>query len=183
MSTTILFVPGLRGHVGDHWQSHAARALPGSRTVPPLEANGLSRPARVAALDAARLAIEGEVVIAAHSAGCLMVAHWAQAPSRAIKGALLATPADIEHPLPPGYPEPQALADGGWLPIPRVRLPFTTLVVASRNDPLADFDRVAGMATDWGAELIDAGNVGHLNPPSGFGPWPQSLEFIARLAA
>ncbi|MBS0254647.1 MAG: alpha/beta hydrolase [Proteobacteria bacterium] len=182
MSATVLFVPGLRDHVEDHWQSHAARARPGAATVAPLTEDRLSLAARVAALDAALAAIPGEVVIAAHSAGCLMVAAWTMAPTRAIRGALLATPADVERPLPPGYPDPAALAGGGWVPIPRVALPFPAIVAASRNDPLADFDRVAALAEAWGAELHDAGAVGHLNPPAGFGPWPGADALLARLA-
>jgi len=179
---TVLFVPGLRDHVEDHWQTHAARALPGSVTVEPLTIDRLSRAARVAAVDAALRAIEGEVVIAAHSAGCLMVAAWALAPSRRIKGALLATPADVENPLPPGYPAYDDLDANGWVPIPRAPLPFPTIVAASRNDPLAGYDKVAELAASWGAELFDAGHVGHLNPPAGFGPWPTGLELIARLS-
>lgn len=181
MSATVLFVPGLRDHVEDHWQTHAARAFPGSVTVAPLTQDRLSRAARVAALDAALRAIDGDVVLAAHSAGCLMVAHWALAPTRPIKAALLATPADVEHPLPPGYPSFADLSANGWLPIPQAKLPFPALVVASRNDPLAGFDRVASMARDWGAELHDAGEVGHLNPPAGFGPWPDGLRLIEQL--
>ncbi len=181
MSATVLFVPGLRDHVEDHWQTHAARAFPGSVTVAPLTQDRLSRAARVAALDAALHAIEGEVVLAAHSAGCLMVAHWALAPTRPIKAALLATPADVEHPLPPGYPSFEELSANGWLPIPQAKLAFPALVVASRNDPLAGFDRVAGMARDWGAELHDAGEVGHLNPPAGYGPWPDGQRLIEQL--
>lgn len=182
MTATVLFVPGLRDHVEDHWQTHAARALPGSVTVEPLTTDRLSRAARVAALDAALRSIEGEVVIAAHSAGCLMVAHWAANPSRAIKGALLATPADVEHPLPPGYPSPEDLEFGGWRPIPRRHLPFPAIVAASRNDPLARYQRVADLALAWGAVVHDAGDVGHLNPPAGFGPWPEGLALIDRLA-
>ncbi|NBW74370.1 MAG: alpha/beta hydrolase [Sphingomonadaceae bacterium] len=181
MSATVLFVQGLRDHVEDHWQTHAARAFPGSVTVAPLTQDRLSRASRVAALDAAVHAIDGEIVLAAHSAGCLMVAHWALAPTRPIKAALLATPADVEHPLPPGYPSLEDLAANGWLPIPRANLPFPALVVASQNDPLAGFDRVAGMARDWGAELHDAGEVGHLNPPAGFGPWPEGHRLIEQL--
>ena len=181
MKLTVLFVPGLRDHVEDHWQTHAARALPGSVTVPPLTSDRLSRQARVAALDAALQGIEGEVVIAAHSAGCLMVAHWALSPTRRIKGALLATPADVERPLPPGYPTLEELAEGGWLAIPRQPLPFPAVVAASRNDPLADYARVAELADSWGARLHDAGQVGHLNPPAGFGPWPEGLDLIAAL--
>ncbi len=99
---TVLFVPGLREHVEDHWQTHAAKALSRSVTVEPITTNRLSRDARVAALDSALNAIDGDVVIAAHSAGCLMVARWAQNPTRPIRGALLATPADVENPLPAG---------------------------------------------------------------------------------
>ncbi len=183
MSVTVLFVPGLRDHVEDHWQTHAARALPGSVTVPPLTTDRLSCAARVAAVDAALQAIEGDVVIAAHSAGCLMVAQWALAPSRPIKGALLATPADVENPLPPGYPSFADLSDNGWVPIPRQPLPFPTLVAASRNDPLASFDKIASLAASWNAQLLDAGEVGHLNPPAGFGPWPAGLDLIRQLAA
>lgn len=182
MTATVLFVPGLRDHVEDHWQTHAARALPGSITVEPLTTDRLSCAARVAAVDAALAGIEGDVVIAAHSAGCLMVAHWAQHPTRKIKGALLVTPADVENPLPPGYPSLDDLADNGWMPIPRMPLPFPALVVASRNDPLGAFDRIAELARNWEARLYDAGDVGHLNPPAGYGPWDQALELIADVA-
>ena len=32
---TVVLVPGLRGHVEDHWQTRLAASLPGARTVPP----------------------------------------------------------------------------------------------------------------------------------------------------
>jgi predicted alpha/beta hydrolase family esterase len=179
---TVLFVPGLRDHVEDHWQTHAARALPGSVTVEPLTRDRLSRAARVETLDTALQAIKGDVVIAAHSAGCLMVAHWATRPTRAIRGALLATPADVEQPLPPAYPRPEELEAGGWVPMARARLPFPAIVAASRNDPLADYGRVEDLAVGWGAKLLDVGSVGHLNPPAGFGPWLRGLELIVQLA-
>lgn len=183
MKATVLFVPGLRDHVEDHWQTHAARAIPGSVTVDPLTGDRLSLAARVAALDAALNAIRGEVVIAAHSAGCLMVAQWARNPTRYVRAALLATPADVENPLPPGYPALADLTAHGWCPIARQRLPFRATVVASRNDPLAAFERVAGLAQSWGARLHDAGDVGHLNPPAGFGPWDDALPLIIQVAA
>ncbi|MEY4239130.1 MAG: hypothetical protein RL339_1731, partial [Pseudomonadota bacterium] len=73
------------------------------------------------------------------------------------------------------------LSANGWLPIPRQPLPFPAVVVASRNDPLAGFERVEGLARAWGAELHDAGAVGHLNPPAGFGPWPAGYRLIEQL--
>ena len=178
---TVLFVPGLRDHVEDHWQTHLAREIAGSKTVPPLIKDRLSLRARVEVLDEALQAIAGDVILAAHSAGVLMIAHWAQNPTRAIRAALLATPADIETPLPEGYPTFQELTQNGWLPIPRAPLPFRSIVVASRNDPLAKFERVKSFAESWQATLVDGGEIGHLNPATGFGPWPAAHELIAQL--
>ena len=180
---TVVFVPGLRDHVAEHWQTLLAADIAGSVTVEPLTHDRLSRDARVAALDAALANIEGDVVIAAHSAGSLMVANWALCPTRNIRGALLATPADVECPLPPGYPTFDELNANGWVPIPRQRLPFPAIVAASRNDPLAQYEKVAGLARAWGAELHDAGEVGHLNPAGGFGPWDGAMPLLKRLAA
>jgi len=179
---TVLFVPGLRDHVAQHWQTLLAAEIPGSVTVEPLQVDRLSRDARVRALDEALSAIPGEVIIAAHSAGALMVANWALRPTRTIRGALLATPADVENPLPEGYPSFGDLNANGWMPIPREALPFPAIVSASRNDPLAQFEKVAGLARAWGAELHDAGDVGHLNPAAGYGPWPEARQLLEKLA-
>ena len=180
---TVLLVPGLRDHVADHWQTLLAAELPGSVTVEPLTEDRLSRAARVKALDEALSRIEGDVVIAAHSAGALMVVNWAMAPTRKIRGALLATPADVENPLPPGYPAFDDLKANGWVPIPRQSLPFPAIVAASQNDPLAQFEKIAGLAHAWGAELHDVGEVGHLNPAAGYGPWDGALPLLERLAS
>lgn len=181
--TTVLIVPGLREHVPDHWQTLLAAGLARVRTVPPLEQDKLSCAARVDALERTLRAIDGPVILVAHSAGVLMVAHWAHTTvwRRQIQGALLATPADVEHPFPAGYPSTDALRENGWLPIPRSRLPFPSLLAASRNDPLCAFERAQGLAQDWGSELEDLGEVGHLNPAAGYGEWPQSLALIRRL--
>ena len=183
MTSTILFVPGLRDHVADHWQTLLAQELEGAHTVPPLEQDKLSLAARVEALDRSLRAIEGPVILVAHSAGCLIAVHWAQRRSRRIEAALLATPPDIETPLPAGYPTPEQLQSGGWLPVPREPLPFPSLVATSTNDPLGALDRVSGLARAWGSRQVDLGAVGHLNPASGYGPWPAARSLIAQLQA
>ena len=183
MRSTVLFVPGLRDHVADHWQTLLAAEIPGARTVAPLEHDKLSCAARVEALDRAIAGIDGPVILVAHSAGVLMVAHWAQRHRRAIRGALLATPADAETPFPAGYPTLAELQANGWLPIPRDPLPFPAILAASENDPLARFDRATELARDWGARLISLGAVGHLNPAAGFGPWPAAKRHIEDLDA
>jgi predicted alpha/beta hydrolase family esterase len=178
---TVLIVPGLRDHVAEHWQTLLQARLPKSASVPPLEQDKLSCAARVAALDEAIARIEGPIVLVAHSAGVLITVHWALRHNRPIQGALLATPADLETPMPAGYPTRDALEQNGWLPNPRKPLPFPSILGVSRNDPLATFDRAAAMAADWGSRLVDLGEVGHLNPAAGYGEWPQAETLIREL--
>lgn len=179
---TVLLVPGLRDHVEQHWQTWLQANDPAMCSVPPMGRDDLSCARRVAAIEQAAQAINGPLLLVAHSAGCLMVAHWARQTRRAVHGALLAAPPDFESPMPEGYPTLDQLQAGGWLPVPRQRLPFRSLVGLSRNDPLARFERAAALAADWGSRTLDLGEVGHLNPASGFGPWPQALDLIAQLS-
>jgi predicted alpha/beta hydrolase family esterase len=178
---TILLVPGLRDHVEEHWQTLLEKKIPGARSVPPLEHDKLSRDARVEALEKALSEIDGPVILVAHSAGVMITVNWAQKYSRPIHGAVLAAPADVESPMPAGYPTVDVLRDNGWCPIPRDRLPFPTIVAASTNDPLCAFERAAGFARDWGSRFVDVGAVGHINPASGFGEWPQAEDLIRQL--
>ena len=178
---TILIVPGLRDHVEDHWQTLLERKIPNARSVAPLECDKLSRDARVAALDAALKAIEGPVILVAHSAGVLTTVHWARHHDRPIKGALLAVPPDFDSPLPDGYPTQDVLREHHWLPLPRQPLPFPSIVAASTNDPLARIEFVSQLAAAWGSRLVELGPVGHLNPASGYGEWMRAGEFIAEL--
>lgn len=179
--TTVLIVPGLRDHVPEHWQTLLEAKLPNARTVPRRDHDKLSRAAWVAELDRAVAAIDGPVILVAHSAGVMITVHWAQRHARPIKGALLATPPDLETPMPAPYPAQQDLLEGGWLPTPLLPLPFRSIVAASTNDPLAKFERVAQFAAAWGSELVDLGAVGHLNPAAGYGEWPRALEFVKAL--
>jgi predicted alpha/beta hydrolase family esterase len=179
---TVLIVPGLRDAVAEHWQTLLAAQLPRVACVPPMGREDLDCARRVAAIEAAAQAIEGPIVIVAHSGGCIMVAHWAQQTKRAVHAALLATPPDFERPMPAGYPSIEALQAGGWLPVPRTRLPFRSLVAASRNDPLGAHERVSELASDWGSALLNLGEVGHLNPASGYGEWPLAEGLVSMLS-
>lgn len=179
---TVLIVPGLRDHVAQHWQTLLAARLPRVRQVPPMGREDLDCARRVEAIDRELAAIEGPVIVVAHSGGAIMFAHWASRHRRPIQGALLATPPDFEQPMPEGYPTMDELRAGGWLPVPRSPLPFPSIVAASRNDPLGRFARVAELARAWGSRFVDLGEVGHLNPASGYGEWPRAEELIGELA-
>jgi predicted alpha/beta hydrolase family esterase len=174
MTPTVVIVPGLRDHIAHHWQTLLEAKLPKVVTVPRLTPGTLSRAVWIAK-------VAGPIIFVAHSAGVMITVHWAQTYFRPILGALLATPPDFENPLPEGYPTVEQLKTHGWLPTPRARLPFTSIVAASTNDPLARYERAAELASAWGSRLVNIGAVGHLNPAAGFGEWPQAEKLIRKL--
>jgi predicted alpha/beta hydrolase family esterase len=168
---TTVIVPGLRGPVEDHWQTLLAAKLPNAVVVPSFGRDKRDLAGRVADLHQVVSDAEGPVVIVAHSAGVLTTVHWAVQHDLPVRGALLATPPVLAKPLGSQYPSLEDLEASGWLPIPLARLPFSSIVAASTNDELGDFERVRALAEAWGSSFIDVGPVGHLNPASGFGEW------------
>jgi predicted alpha/beta hydrolase family esterase len=175
---TVVLVPGLRGHVEDRWQTRLAASLPGARTVPPLGRTDPGLHARVTLLDRVVEDVAGPVVLVAHSTGVLVAVQYM--PTRVV-GALLATPPVFATELPPEYPTILQLRADGWLPIPRSPLPFPSIVAASTDDPLGNPVRLRSLAAAWGSRVHDLGAVGHLNPASGFGDWPEAVELIDQL--
>ena len=181
---TVVLVPGLRGHVEDHWQTRLAARLPGAWTVPPLGRAEPSLQIRVRLLDHIVEDVDGPVVIVAHSAGVLATVHWAATYTGAkVVGALLVTPPAFADPLPPEYPSVGELRDQGWLPVPRRPLPFPSILATSTDDALGNPVRLRAMANAWGSREHSLGAVGHLNPASGFGEWPEAPALIGRLTA
>ena len=74
-SPTVLIVPGLRDHMPEHWQTFLESELANARCVPRMDGDKhkLSCAAWVAKLDDSLAQIEGPVILAAHSAGCMIV--------------------------------------------------------------------------------------------------------------
>jgi predicted alpha/beta hydrolase family esterase len=181
---TVVLVPGLRGHVEEHWQTRLAATLPTARTVRPLGRNEPSLAARVSLLDRIVEDVDGPVVIVAHSAGVLATVHWtATYTGTSVVGALLATPPAFAAPLPAEYPSIDELRHNGWLPIPRRPLPFASILATSTDDALGNPVRLRAMANAWGSREHSLGAVGHLNPASGFGEWPEAMSLIEQLTA
>ena len=180
---TIVLVPGLRGHVTDHWQTRLEAARPNAVSVPGLGSSYPNLDDRIALLNRVIEDVHGPVTIVAHSAGVLTTVHWAARHTAAVSGALLVTPPDLAAPLPEPYPALAELRDNGWLPIPTAPLPFPSIVAASTNDPLGDHERLRGLAQAWGSRFHSLGAVGHLNPASGYGEWPTASTLLDELAA
>lgn len=68
-------------------------------------------------------------------------------------------------------------------PYPRKKLPFPSVVIASRNDEFCQFSVAENLANDWGALFVDAGQSGHINAESGHGPWPEGLMVLSHFLA
>jgi len=184
---TILILPGINDSGPAHWQSLWEASIPGARRVPQADWDNPVCAAWVAELvreveEAPREAGAG-VVLVAHSLGCLLVAHALAADAsrdvlaRRVRGALLVAPPD-----PDAITFPADIARG-FDPLPLAPLPFPSLLVASRDDPYADFAFARRAASAWGSELIDAGARGHLNAESGLGDWPEGRRLLDRLIA
>jgi predicted alpha/beta hydrolase family esterase len=129
----------------------------------------------VANLDAAVVAAGPEAILVAHSAACALVAHWAAAHDRPVRGALLVAPSDVEAPSYPAGPT-------GFAPMPLSPLPFATTVVASTDDPYVSLDRARLFAARWGSQFVVIGAAGHINTASGLGAWPAGLDLLAEVA-
>jgi predicted alpha/beta hydrolase family esterase len=185
---TVVIVPGLRGHVEEHWQTLLAARLPQVRIVSSYDRDKRDLAGRVGDLQRVVEEVDGPVTLVAHSAGCLTAVHWAQrtwaqGTCLPVRGALLATPPDLARPLPAEYPTLEELRESGWLPIPLDRLPFPSIVAGSSNDALGDEQRVRALATAWESHYIDVGPVGHLNPAAGYGEWSLAEALLDALDA
>ncbi len=170
----LLFVSGPGNSGPGHWQTRWLERLSTGRLV---EQEDWERPLlagwtqRIA--DAVSAAAR-PVVLIGHSLGVPAIVHAASAfQAGRVRGAFLVAPPSEENLLIiPGI-------DPAFMPFPRDPLPFPSLLVASRNDSLADYSSSEELALDWGASIVDAGDAGHLNSESGHGPWPEGLMRFA----
>ena len=71
----------------------------------------------------------------------------------------------------------------GFAPVPRERLPFPSMLLASADDPYCRPERARHFAAAWGSELVEVGPAGHINAESGHGPWPDGVLRFGRFLA
>ncbi|MDX2258288.1 MAG: alpha/beta hydrolase [Hyphomicrobiaceae bacterium] len=173
----LLIVPGWSGSGPDHWQSRWARHFQTARVVeqedwfaPDLES--WTQRLMEAVGQAAR-----PVILIGHSLGVATIVHAARAlPPEKVAGAFLVAPADVDNaarwPVTQGYTFD---ASTGFAPLPRGPIPFPAVLVASGSDPYCSLGRARELASAWGAALVEAGDLGHINVASGHGPWPEGI--------
>ena len=180
----ILILPGHAGSGPEHWQSRMVARLSTARVVEQPDWNFPSLAIAVDHLVAAVAKSSRPMVLVAHSAGTVLVAHAVPRLVRMgltgqIKGAFL-----VSVPLASALSDLPHI-DPAFAQVPRDPLPFPSTIVASSNDPFGSLENTADMALAWGSKLIEAGEQGHINTASGHGPWPEGMMafagFLSRL--
>jgi uncharacterized protein len=167
----LLIVPRHGGADGGDWPSRWLAKLSTAKFVAPDDPRELSRAAWIAAIRDAAKAATRPVLFVGHGLGAAAVVDAAPALKGVdVRGAVLVVPPDEDA--------VRRIAGHEWR-MPRAKLPWPSLVVASRNDPDGSYLAVAALAADWGAELIDAGLAGGIDAASGHGPWPEGLMRLA----
>jgi predicted alpha/beta hydrolase family esterase len=175
---TTLILPGLGSSGPEHWQSRWERLDPALVRVEQAEWDAPRCADWVATVDAAIAHADEPVVLVAHSSSCALIAHWVQATDAAaharVRGALLVGPSD---PTGPHYPA----GPTGFAPVPLVRLPFASIVVASTDDIYVTLERAREYASAWGSRFESLGARGHINAASGLGDWPEGRVWLDEL--
>jgi uncharacterized protein len=164
-AAAVLVLPGYGDSGPDHWQSRWEAADPRFRRVAQRDWLEPKLDDWLAVLDRAVSACAAPPILVAHSLGCVLVAHWVQRTGRSAAAALLVAPADTDA---------LALvldAVESFRPVPLVRLPFPTIVVASDDDIYVTRERAEVFARAWGSRFVGLSGVGHINSESGVGDW------------
>ena len=168
----VLNIPGWKNSRAGHWQTIWEADDP--QTFSRIEQDEWHNPQKtewVKRIGETVSQAGSEVIITAHSIGVTAFLHAVQAYDLKVKGALLVAPSDPEH--PDSIPEIKNFA-----PIPRKRLPFPAIVVASIDDPGMDYKKISRLVVEWRCTLSILENAGHIEAKSGFGKWPEGKRLL-----
>lgn len=171
----ILIVPGLGDSGPEHWQSRWQERLSTARRVLQDNWEKPDRHAWSARVAEAVNEATRPVVLIAHSLGIPAVINAIPRFATDVRGALLVAPPDLES----KKLKPRSLKTFG--PYSRDPLPFPSITIGSRTDPFCDLAVAEDLAAAWGSLFIDAGEAGHINAESGYGPWPEGSVTFAKL--
>jgi predicted alpha/beta hydrolase family esterase len=70
----------------------------------------------------------------------------------------------------------------GFAPVPPSVRGRRVLVVSSSDDHYGNVQWIRGLAKDYGAELIELVDAGHINADSGFGEWQEGWMRVSAFA-
>jgi predicted alpha/beta hydrolase family esterase len=172
--STILLIPGIGNSGLQHWQTIWGRRYGFAR----VKQQEWETPACADWVETLNGYIEqydpSNLILVAHSAACVVLFHWVEQYNITVKAALLVAPADADAPtFPPGAT--------GFSPVPLIKLPFPSIVVASTNDHFVTLERAQQFADAWGSEFVNIGDAGHIYVGSGYVDWDAGLNILKKL--
>lgn len=173
-----LVLPGLGNSGVDHWQSYWCMAFRNASRVLQDDWDNPKLDDCLANLDAAIARGTRPAVLICHSLSCSLAAHWAAGnrPGR-VAAMFLVAPSDVEDPKH----TPDCVRN--FAPMPLLKCPVPSLVVASTDDPYVTIHRAEAFAQSWGADFCNVGELGHINSASRLQVWPQGLLLLGQLLA
>jgi predicted alpha/beta hydrolase family esterase len=176
MNYTLLIVPGLGDSQKEHWQNYWLAKYENSQKV---TQNDWDRPILsdwLQNLNAAIAAVDGKIIVVAHSLAVSLVAHWSMKNNtQKIAGALLVAAADVDsHSHTPKE-------TWNFSPIPISKLDYPSIVVTSSNDPYISVERAQFLAEQWGSAFVNIGPKGHLNSDSQLEYWEEGQAILKSL--
>jgi predicted alpha/beta hydrolase family esterase len=168
-------IPGFGNSGPQHWQTYFERSGENFQRIEQEEWNAPACKDWILTIDKAITGYDpATIIFIGHSLGCATIAHWAKKYNKKIKAAMLVAPSDIES---PHYTFPI----NGFNPIPKDKINFPTIVIASADDQWVSLDRAKHFADNWGSKFINIGNAGHINAASGHYEWQEGLEILKTL--
>jgi uncharacterized protein len=178
----VCVLPGYANSGPGHWQSRWEADDPMFVRVMMPDWEHADCEAWCNTLDVVIAAAEEEpLLIAAHSLGCLTTVFWATRRARPEQLAKVAGALFVAVPDPAGATFPPDAH--GYADVPRERLPFPTIVVASTDDPYSSIGFAQRCAQAWGSRFVDIGARGHINAESGLGDWDEGRRLLTSLLA
>ncbi|MEY3416651.1 MAG: hypothetical protein RL711_6 [Bacteroidota bacterium] len=172
MDTNYLIIPGFGNSDQKHWQTYFEKHLTNCVRV---QQKSWEKPIRNDWLRAIYEAVmqynPTSVVLISHSMGGIAIAHWAREFNIKIKGAMIVAPPDLENPW-------QDLGFESFVPIPLLKFPFPSMIIASLDDHWASKERTQAFAQNWGSKLLFLNDAGHINTTSGYGEWKEGLRIL-----
>jgi predicted alpha/beta hydrolase family esterase len=175
-------VPGLAGSGENHWQTYWEKESPEIIRVEQKDWNHPVCTIWVEQLVETIRSSEGKpIVLIGHSLGCASILHAAhQKKLMGVAGAFLVAMPDVER---TDFPKVCI----GFTPMPRIELPFASIMVASENDPYISSTELKVWAEMLGSEFISVGNRGHIGSLANVEYWKEGQDlfanFVKRLKA
>ena len=178
METNLLLLPGLGNSGEKHWQTFWHEKFKNSKRIIQDNWDEPIREDWIARLKEEVQKLKGPTILVAHSLAVSLVLHWASSNNdKNIVGALLVAPVDVDSP----EHTPEIIRN--FSPMPIIKLPFPSIVVASENDPYASFERKKYFAEQWGSDFVNVGQQGHINSDSDLKYWEEGQLILQQLIA